>query len=75
MCAQLSAQYRRYPGTFPHHPFFITLLFEVAQLEVSRSIEVSRSPGCCFHTTWGTVLNSPEHFSTTSCENSNQGCD
>ena len=51
MCVQLSQ-----PNTPPlkelrmrHHPFFITPLLRQVKLEVSRSIQVSRSPGCCFH--------------------------
>ena len=46
------------------------------QLEVSRSIQVSRSPGCCFHTKWvARCAEQARNTSTTSCENSNQGCD
>ena len=37
-------------ATIRDHPFFITPLLRQLQLEVSRSIRVSRSLGCCFHT-------------------------
>ena len=52
MCVELSqpsttAQRAHISSPLLYHP-----TFEEVQLEVSRSIQVSRSPGCCFHTKW-----------------------
>ena len=50
MCVEVSqpsttAQRARISSPLLYHP-----TFEEVQLEVSRSIQVSRSPGCCIHT-------------------------
>ena len=56
-------------------PSLSPYLLRLLQLEVSRSIQVSRRLGCCFHPKWSHGVLYPEHLCTTSCEYSNQSCD